>query len=407
MTGVEHIAPSAAPRGASPAAPAHPEIGVLALLLDPWGPRWMSRHHVLTRLARHFHVVWLNPALEWRAALRAGRLRARETLVPGQPASFVVRDASPWSPVLYRPAWARAATLRARLAAGRASLVRRGCTRIVLYVWHPSFADALDAVPHDLSVYHIYDEYSHAEREQPLDPAEERLIRTAGVVITLSPTMQARKGALSRHSVQIPNGVDFEAAATPVPEPSDLAAVPRPRIGYAGFIKQQLDWELLDALASRHPDWSFVFVGARSAQPELPARLARIAARPNVHFLGAKSSAELARYPQHFDVSVMPYRVNDYTKYISPLKLYEYLAAGQPVVSVPLPGLGDAASLVSVAEGPAAWERAIAAALSPDAQAASQRAARQQEARRNDWALVAERIADRIVRALDHPPTTP
>lgn len=390
-------------RSPSPA-PLYPEVGVIALSLDTWGPRWNSRHQVLTRLARYFHVTWLNPAPEWRSVASLGHVRAREVTVPGQPDAFRVRESAAWLPVVYRPAWLASALARARLQAARASLRRRGCTKIVLYLWHVSHANALDWVAHDLSCYHIYDEYSNAEQERPLDPVEERLVRSVGQVITVSPTMYARKGRLNPNSVQLSNGVDYEAFAAPAPEPADLAPIPRPRLGYSGFVKRQLDWELLLTLATRRPEWSFVVVGARSPHPDIAPLLERLEERPNVHFLGAKPTAELARYPQHFDICLMPYRMNDYTKYIYPLKLHEYLAAGRPVVSVPIPALGEVDGLVTVAHGADAWEAAIACELAPGADTPERRAARQAEAKRHDWSRIVERIASLIAGQLSLAP---
>lgn len=368
-------------------------IGIISVALDTWGPRWNSRHQVLTRLAHSFPVVWLNPAPEWRRALATGRWHARERAIPGLPANFIVHDSSALTPVVYRPRWLGQRLLRQRLRRARASLERRGCTRIVLYLWHVSLQDALSAVRHDLSIYHIYDEYSHAELEQPLDAAEERLIRGVDQVFTVSPTMHARKGGLNPHSVQLSNGVDYEAFATPIAEPGDVRPIPHPRIGYAGYIKKQLDWGLMLALARRRPAWSFVFVGARASHAEIAPILAQLDALPNVHFLGAKPTPALAAYPQHFDVCVMPYRVNDYTKYIYPLKLHEYLASGQPVVTVPLPAVAGMDGLVATAAGAEAWDAAIARQLEPAAMGAELRGLRQAEARRHDWSAIADRIA--------------
>ncbi len=380
-----------------PSPGALPRIGVLSLALDTWGTRWNSRHQVLTRLARSFPVVWLNPAPEWRHALNVGRWRGGERTVDGLPADFMVRDSSAFTPVVYRPRWVGRLLLRVRLRQARAALERRGCTHIVLYVWHVSLGNALYGVRHDLSIYHIYDEYSHAEREQPLDPVEERLVRAVGQVFTVSPTMQSRKGALNPHSVLLSNGVDYEAFAAPASEPADLKSIPHPRIGYTGYIKKQLDWDLMFALARRRPEWSFVFVGARTAHSEITPILAQLEALPNVHFLGAKPTSGLATYPQHFDVCVMPYRVNDYTKYIYPLKLHEYLASGRPVVTVPLPALRGLEQLVEVATGADEWDAAIAQQLVPTAMTQERRGLRQAEARRHDWSRIADHIT-RIIR---------
>ncbi|MBX6330715.1 MAG: glycosyltransferase [Gemmatimonadaceae bacterium] len=388
--------PNDATRGG---APRHPDVGIIALPIDVWGPHWTSRHQVLTRLAEHFHVLWLNPAREWRDVIRRPRVPPEAPPPEGIP-SFVVRDPSPWHPVVYRPAWLGDRLARARLAAARAALLRRGCTRIVLYLWHPDMAPALGQLSYDLSCYHIYDEYSHAEVEQPLDPREVQLIRSVDQLFVASKKVLERKGSLNPHSLWVSNGVEYAAFSTPHPEPEDLAGIPHPRIGYAGFIKKQLDWPLLLDLATRHPEWSWVFVGAQRPHPEIAPLLERMRALSNVHFLGAKPTHVLARYPQHFDVCIMPYRVDDYTKYIYPLKLHEYLASGRPTVGTRLPVLEDAEGLVALARTLDEWERGIAEALSPAASAPERVAARQARAREHDWSRITATIAATIAERL-------
>ena len=399
---------SASARSAARAdGPLYPDVGLLSLSKEPYGPQWLSRQQVLTRMARYFQVLWMNPAPEWRLALRSGHLRAREAHVAGLPDSFTVYDAPAWLPVVYKPAGLGKALARARLRAAADALRRRGCRRIVLYIWHIDLAEARELVPHDVSCYHIYDEYSDSEVEQPLDPVEERLIRSVDQVITVSPAMYERKGRLNANSLQVTNGVTFEAFAEPGPEPNDLAGIPRPRIGYSGFLKKQLDWKLLVALATRHPEWSFVFVGEKRPHEEIRELLDTMDSLPNVYFLGAKPSTELARYPQHFDVCLMPYRVNDYSKYIFPLKLYEYLAGGRPTLSMPIPALAGFGDLVSIATGVEEWEATIALLLQPGADSAERRAARQAEARRHDWNAIVDRIARELVQRLDLPEPRP
>jgi glycosyltransferase involved in cell wall biosynthesis len=388
-------------------APLYPDVGVLAIVMEPYGPQWLSRQQVLTRLARYFHVLWMNPAHEWRRAIGNRRIRSRETRVSGLPDSFVVYDAPGWLPVVYKPSWLGKALARARLRAASAALSRRGCRRIILYIWHVDLAGARELVPHDLSCYHIYDEYSDAEVEQPLDPTEERLMRSVDQVVTVSPTMFQRKGRLNSNSLQITNGVTYEAFAKPAAEPADLAGIPHPRLGYSGYLKKQLDWKLLLTLSSRHPEWSFVFVGETRPHEEIRQLLEKMEALPNVHFLGAKPSTELARYPQHFDVCLMPYRMNDYSKYIFPLKLYEYLAAGRPTLSIPLPALAGFGELVRVAMGVEEWEAAIKQLLEPGADTAEQRVARQVEARRHDWNVIVDELARVLARRLDLPVPRP
>jgi glycosyltransferase involved in cell wall biosynthesis len=386
---------------ASGRGPLYPEVGVLSVAKERYSSQWLSRQQVLTRLARYYQVLWMNPATEWRSAVRGGRLRERETRIEGLPDSFTVYDPPAWLPIVYKPSWLGKFLARQRFRAATAALRRRGCRRIVLYLWHIDLAEALDLAQPDVSCYHIYDEYSDAEVETPLDPKEERLIRSVDQVITVSPTMFERKGRLNPHTLQVTNGVTYEAFARSGRMPADLTNIPRPILGYSGYIKKQLDWKLLLALATRRPDWSFVFVGEKRPHPEIREMVDRMAALPNVHFLGGKPSTELARYPQHFDVCLMPYRMNDYSKYIFPLKLYEYLAGGRPTVSMPLPALAGFGDLIPVATDVDGWERAIERLLEPGNDTAARSELRQAEARRHDWNVIVDEIARSLARRLD------
>lgn len=405
--GASRTASAAVEAAASAGGPIYPDVGILSLAKEHYSPRWLSRQQVLTRLASYYQVLWMNPASEWRSAIRGRRLRAHEAHIEGLPGSFTVYDPPALLPVVYKPTWLGRFLARRRLRAAVAALRRRGCRRIVLYIWHIDFAEALGLAPHDVSCYHIYDEYSNAEVETALDPGEERLIRAVDQVITVSPTMFERKGRFNPNTLQVTNGVTYEAFARPCPIPEDLKDIPRPVLGYSGYIKKQLDWQLLLALATRHPEWSFVFVGERRPHVEIQEVLAQIGTLPNVHFLGGKPSTELARYPQHFDVCLMPYRMNDYSKYIFPLKLYEYLAGGRPVISMPIPALAGFGDLILVATSVAEWERAIERLLMPGDDDVARSVLRKAEARRHDWNVIVDEIALSLARTLDLPEPRP
>jgi hypothetical protein len=121
-----------------------------------------------------------------------------------------------------------------------------------------------------------------------LDPLEVRLIRSVGQVFIHSPSMTEKKGGLNPNTELVPNGVDYQKYATPVQEPVDLRGVPHPRIGYAGHLKRMLDWALLLELSSRHPEWSFVFLGHIDDHAEITRMLAELSRRPNLYMLGEK-----------------------------------------------------------------------------------------------------------------------
>jgi PST family polysaccharide transporter len=375
-------------------APRRPDIGIIALVPDRWGPMWQPRHQIMSRLAQHFHVVWVEPVHGWREAgarLTAGTPAFSEP-IPG----FQVYTPEAWLPRFHRAGRLNQTTLTARLSRAKAELVRRGAQTIVLYLWRPEFAPAVHALEHDLLCYHIDDEYTFSDRDQPIDPREAELLSKADQVFIHSPALMEKKGHINPRTLNVPNGVDYAAFATPVAEPADLAGIPHPRIGYTGWVKRQLDWELIETLVGRHPGWQFVFVGATSPHPELAPILERLNTRSNVHLLGGKSTAELAEYPQHFDVCVMPYAVNDYTRYIYPLKLHEYLAAGRPVVGARIRSLEAFSRVVGIADGADEWSAAIEAGLRNGARGPERSSERQAVAREHDWDVLTRHVASAI-----------
>jgi len=298
---------------------------------------------------------------------------------------------------MYRPrALARWLT-RARLRQAQRRLDHRSVRRTILYLWRPEFDYGLDVVPHDLSCYHIDDEYTFSEIEQPLSASERQLITRVDQVIIHSPALLEKKGHLNPHTTLVPNGVDFAAYAASAPEPSDLRDIPHPRIGYVGVIKVQLDFALIASLATRHPEWSFVFVGPMHVEGEAVASLAR---QPNVHFLGGKPIGELPGYTQHLDVCAMYYALNDYTKFIYPLKLHEYLATGRPVIGTPIRSLQDFHHVISLARSTDEWSAAIQRALDPAVTTPAAVAARRSIAQEHDWDRLVATIARTLCKRL-------
>jgi glycosyltransferase involved in cell wall biosynthesis len=353
----------------------------------------MGRHQILSRLAREFPVVWVDPAREWRDVLRAAT-SPRASLqfrldVPG----IAVYRHSPFLPRLYRPKMLARFTERRRIEGAVRRLRIRGHRRVVFSIWTPDGLPALDAWSPDFATYHIRDEYSFSDVDQTPDQVEVELMGRVERVYVASPGLLESKRRFAPDAVMIPNGVDYQAFASPHPEPADLAQIPRPRVGYVGWLKDQLDGPLLVHLAKSRPRWSFVFIGPHRTTPGTAPTVRALRALPNVYFLGTRLPAHLPAWVQHLDVGLLPYRVTDYSRYIYPLKLHEYLAAGIPVVSAPIRTVLDFPDVVTIASSPQAWEAAIAEALAPEAAAPERVAARRAVARRHDWDALVERVA--------------
>jgi glycosyltransferase involved in cell wall biosynthesis len=377
---------------------------VIAFVPEKWGGPWLSRHQVLTRLSKYFHVVWAEPAKSWRELLRSRQAPANRSqgseLIP-EGLSFYQPER--WLPQFGRPAWLASwiAIERARRAA--TLLRRRACKAIIFYLWRPHFDSVLESGSYNLSCYHIVDEYSFSPSEQPLTNQEIQLIKRVDQVFIHSPALMERKGHFNPHTLFVPNGVSYRAFATPQAEPADLARIPHPRLGYVGIIKTQLDFRLLLELASRHVKWSFVFVGPRGKLGEDATLVDQLSELQNVHFLGHKPIESACAYPQHMDVCLLPYKTNDYTKYIYPLKLNEYLAGGKPIVGTSIRSLLDFAHVIKLASTQDEWSKALTESLAPEAVSIDQIEKRRSFARQVDWETLVHEIAGALCDRLGSP----
>jgi glycosyltransferase involved in cell wall biosynthesis len=360
----------------------------------------MDRHHVLTRLASYFHVVWMHQP-GWRQSVSAIYPGGDSSTVgEGKPETMLVYEPRPWLPRLGRPAWLGRMTARQRFKQVQDLLRAQGCTKIVLYLWGLEFAEVLDQIPHDLSIYNVSDEYSFSSTEVAVSPEERNLLESVGQVFIISRALMEKKGYFNPHTDFLPAGVDYWRYASPAPEPEDMRSIPHPRLGYVGHLKRRLDWPLLLELSRTHPQWSFVFVGPKSPHHEINDSLRQMSSRANVHFLGGRPAERLGEYIQHFDVCAMPYVVDDYTKYIYPGKMHEYLASGNPVVSAPVRSAQEFKDVINIAGNAQEWSMAIEQALAEKENTPERRAARQRVAAQYDWKGLVDKVAHLIVRRL-------
>ena len=205
----------------------------------------------------------------------------------------------------------------------------------VLWFYTPgamAFAGHLQGNP---VIYDCMDELSAFAGADPALPEWERnLMARSALVFTGGRSLHEAKSQQHGNVHAFPSGVDtahFQPARGGLPDPSDQTAIPHPRVGFYGVLDERLDRGLLARLADLRPGMHFVLVGplAKLDRDELPDR-------PNLHYLGAKGYAELPAYVANWDVAMMPFAINEATRFISPTKTPEYLAAGRPVVSTPI-----------------------------------------------------------------------
>ena len=216
-----------------------------------------------------------------------------------------------------------------------------------------------------LTVYDCMDELANFKFAHPeFKQREQELFQKADLVFTGGHTLYEAKREQHPDAHAFPSSIDkahFGQARGPMAEPADQAAIPHPRIGFFGVVDERLDIELLRALSQQHPEWQFVIIGPVVKID--PATLPRAA---NVHYLGGKDYKELPAYLKGWDVATLLFADNESTKFISPTKTPEYLAAGNPVVSTPIRDVvrpyGEL-NLVHIADNAADFGAAIATAL--------------------------------------------
>jgi UDP-galactopyranose mutase len=202
----------------------------------------------------------------------------------------------------------------------------------VAWYYTPQMLPWSDHLEPSAVVYDCMDELS-AFKFAPADllENERRLLERADVVFTGGQSLYEAKRNRHRNVHAFPSSIDtahFNQARSIMDDAPDQAAIPHPRLGFCGVIDERFDTELLDRMAEMRPDWHFVMIGpvVKISEEALPHR-------SNIHYLGGKKYEELPQYLAGWDVALMPFAINESTRFISPTKTPEYLAAGKPVVS--------------------------------------------------------------------------
>ncbi|WP_434674047.1 glycosyltransferase family 1 protein [Pseudomonas sp. R1-15] len=347
MNQQEHLHPD---HSAAPATSLRPTLLCLSHLR--WGFVYQRPQHVMSRLARDYDVLFFEePIFEGRQSAHLESYAVAEgvtVLVPRLPEGLDEAQV--------------VATQRELLDAW---LAEHWPSELMLWYLTPmslAFTDHLEA---NVVIFDCMDELSAFKFAPPaLVEMERRLMAKADVVFTGGYSLWEAKREHHDNVHAMPSSVDithFAAARQPIPDPADQADIGHPRLGFFGVIDERFDIELVRELATQRPDWHIVLIGpVVKIDPQTLPRLA------NIHYLGAKQYEELPAYLAGWDVALMPFALNESTRFISPTKTPEYLAGGCPVVSTPIRdvvnGYGES-GVVAIADSPQGFIDAIQAAL--------------------------------------------
>jgi glycosyltransferase involved in cell wall biosynthesis len=368
-----------------------------------------NQHHLMSRLAASGNRVLFVESLGLRQPQLGGRdlrrlaRRLRRGLSGPRPGHGGVQVLAPLVLPLHRFATARALNARLLPALVRRAAGRLGLRRPILWAYVPQADVLIDALDPSLVVYHCVDDIAAQPGVDAASfrAAEERFARRADLVLASAPALAQRLRGLGAQVLDAPNVADtalFATALEPGAVDPELAAIPGPRIVFTGaIVGSKLDFELIAGLAKLRPGWSFVLVGPIG--PGDPSTdVSPLQAQPNVHLLGRRPHDRLPELLRGADAGFIPYAINGLTRSVFPMKVYEMLAAGLPVVATPLPAL---AGIDAVATAPAAGPLAalLDAALAGDTPVA--RAQRSRAAAGHSWDARLEQIAAAVAEIED------
>ena len=309
---------------------------------------WTNKQHVAAKLAEMGHRVLYveTPGLRAPSANRKDLARLWRRLRAGLRRPAEVRHRV-WKLSPLGVPFAHSRPLVRRLNQGLlrwriASFMRHlEFERPIVWTYHPYMLQTLAGMRRGKLVYHCVDDLAAIPGvdAESFNREEERLLRQADVVFTTSSVLAEKCRRVSRHVHELPNVADFEHFARAHEggsPPADMAAIPGPRIVYMGVLSAyKVDFALLAEAAALRPQWSWVLIGDEREGQDSPL-LKRLLALGNVHALGYRSYAQLPEYLKGADVGLIPALVNEYTRSMFPMKYFEYLAAGVPVVATAL-----------------------------------------------------------------------
>jgi glycosyltransferase involved in cell wall biosynthesis len=372
-----------------------------------------SNNHVMTSLAKHNQVLWLNSIAtrppDFTNRGDVGKIVQKLKSFARGP-TRVDEGLDIYTPIVLPFPHSRLANtvneqiIRASIGALRRT---RGMDDFQLWTFLPTAAPYAGKLGESLLVYYCIDEWSHFDA---LDRAkivamERDLCRRADVVFTTSQPLFESKRAYNPETHLALHGVDqahFARALAPeTVVAEEIAKLPKPVLGFIGLIEHWVDLEIIEHLAARRPDWSIVLIGKSKVDT---SRLSKYA---NVHLLGRKPYASLPAYCKGLDLSLIPFAVNELTRNVNPIKLREYFSAGLPCVSTDIPAVRDYAEHASeslhgacyVAKTPQEFYEATERALRTDSPGARRR--RSDAMKAETWDSKVAEVGDIVLRVAD------
>lgn len=349
-------------------------------------PYWTNQQHVMSRLAWQNRVLYIEsmglrrPVLQSKDVKRIGRRLKRFLRGPIK----INENLYTYSPLLlpfYKFGFIRLLNHQIMIVTLRRLIKKLSLKNPIVWSYIPNTVNFKGKLGEKLLVYHCVDEIS----ANPLIPGkvilamERKMLAGADLTLVTSPELYTSKKPLAKEIHYLPNVADIEhilKMQNPGLEiPADVAGLAHPILGFIGAISDyKLDFELLKTIALARPAWHIVLIGV-VGEGEKATAVSALRLIPNIHILGGRPYEKLPNYLKSFDVCLLPNRLNEYTRNMFPMKFFEYLASGRPVVSTALSSLKEFKSYFYQADSPAEFIKNIEQALQEEKSAREKRIA--------------------------------
>ena len=342
---------------------------IVCLATSPWYPIPTRKQQVMSRLP-DAEILYFDPAVSLIAPFKdksAWKQLTKYHKKGDKPQeNITVYSLPPVLPFFYKSRFINKLNQRRAAAFIRKKMKQHGFEDAILWVYSPVCCDCVDHIPHTALVYDCVDRhsaYGGLMNPELVDAMELELAGKCSRVFATAEPLAKRLKTANEKTAFIPNGADYERFAqanAEQPVPIDLKDIPHPIFGFVGALQTCIEYGFVEAAAKARPDWQFVWIGNEKPGADLSA----LRAMGNVHFLGVKPNAELPKYLAQFDVCLNLFDAGPLSKDVSPLKFYEYLATGKPIVSTRQPDqVLQFADIIHIADDAKRFEAACEAAL--------------------------------------------
>lgn len=373
----------------------------------PWDGIWYNRQQIMSRLARHNRVFYINPIrtltrtiidlITFKCFIPILEKR-KENLFIFHPPIYLFK----YERLQWLTGWMR----RYRNKLIQRELIKYGFNEPILWLARPEEQETIGKFSEKLLCYHIVDEYFSYIKlpKEILKAKEEEVAKRADIVIVSSENLYKRKRHLNYNTYLIRNAVDYDLFIKGMGKdgdiPQDIASIIKPVLGYVGTINRELDLELLLYIANVRSDWNIVLIGPVLYKNIVyeSMKLKKLKNKENVYFLGAKKREDVPLYYKAIDVGIMPYKLSLQVMNSFPLKMFEYLACGKPVVSVDVPSVREYYHVVDIARSSEKFVELIEKNLKADAP--DRAVERRRVASENTWDLRVEEISALLEKTL-------